>query len=121
MLFKPVQIGTMEVKNRIVMPPMATNFAATDGKVMRVPIPSLTEERRKQLVKKVNGLGEEAKTAIRLLRRDANEELKKLQKDGELAEDDARRATEDVQKRTDKYVAEIDTLCKNKEKELMEV
>ena len=94
---------------------------ANDGKLVRIPIPSLTEERRKQLVKKVNGLGEEAKTAIRLLRRDANEELKKLQKDGELAEDDARRATDDVQKKTDKYVADIDTLCKNKEKELMEV
>lgn len=94
---------------------------ANDGKLVRIPIPSLTEERRKQLVKKVNGLGEEAKTAIRLLRREANEELKKLQKDGELAEDDARRATDDVQKKTDKYVADIDTLCKNKEKELMEV
>jgi ribosome recycling factor len=94
---------------------------ANDGKLIRIPIPSLTEERRKQLVKKVHGLGEEAKTAVRLLRRDANDELKKLQKDGELAEDDARRATDDVQKKTDKYVAEIDTLCKNKEKELMEV
>lgn len=60
---------------------------ANDGKLVRIPIPSLTEERRKQLVKKVNGLGEEAKTAIRLLRREANEELKKLQKDGELSED----------------------------------
>jgi ribosome recycling factor len=94
---------------------------ANDGKLVRIPIPSLTEERRKQLVKKVNALGEEAKTAVRLLRRDANEELKKLQKDGELAEDDAHRATDDVQKTTDKHVAEIDALCKNKEKELMEV
>jgi ribosome recycling factor len=94
---------------------------ANDGKLVRIPIPSLTEERRKQLVKKVNGLGEEAKTAVRLLRRDANEELKRLQKDGELAEDDARRATDDVQKKTDRYVADIESLCKNKEKELMEV
>lgn len=94
---------------------------ANDGKLVRIPIPSLTEERRKQLVKKVNGLGEEAKTAVRLLRRDANDELKKLQKDGDLAEDDSRRATDDVQKKTDKYVGEIDALCKHKEKELMEV
>ena len=94
---------------------------ANDGKLVRIPIPSLTEERRKQLVKKVNGLGEEAKTAVRLLRRDANEELKKLQKGGQLSEDDARRATDDVQKKTDRYVADIDTLCKHKEKELMEV
>ena len=69
----------------------------------------------------MNGLGEEAKTAVRLLRRDANEELKKLQKSGKLSEDDARRATDDVQKKTDRYVADIDALCKNKEKELMEV
>jgi len=94
---------------------------ANDGKLVRIPIPSLTEERRKQLVKKVHGLGEEAKTAVRLLRRDANEELKKLQKSGKLSEDDARRATDDVQKKTDKSVADIDALCKNKEKELMEV
>lgn len=94
---------------------------ANDGKLVRIPIPSLTEERRKQLVKKVNVLGEEAKTAVRLLRRDANEELKKLQKGGKLSEDDARRATDDVQKRTDRYVADIDTFCKTKEKELMEV
>ncbi len=94
---------------------------ANDGKLVRIPIPSLTEERRKQLAKKVSGLGEEAKTAVRLVRRDANEELKKLQKDGKLAEDDARRAIDDVQKKTDKYVADIESLCKMKEKELMEV
>jgi len=72
-------------------------------------------------VKKVNTLGEEAKTVVRLARREANDELKKLQKDGKLAEDDARRATDDVQKRTDKYVGDVDALCKHKEKELMEV
>ena len=81
----------------------------------------MTEERRKQLVKKVHGLAEEAKTAVRLIRRDANEEVKKLQKDGKLSEDDARRATDDVQKKTDKYVADVEALRNNKEKELMEV
>lgn len=94
---------------------------ANDGKLVRIPIPSLTEERRKQLVKKVNGLGEEARTAVRLLRREANDELKKLQKDGKLGEDDSRRAIDEVQKKTDKYVAEVEALCANKEKELMEV
>lgn len=94
---------------------------ANDGKLVRIPIPALTEERRKQLVKKVHQLGEEAKTAVRLIRREANDELKKLQKDSKLSEDDARRATDDVQKKTDKYVADVDALCKNKEKELMEV
>ena len=94
---------------------------ANDGKLVRIPIPALTEERRKQLVKKVHALGEEAKTAVRLIRRDANEELKKLQKDAKLSEDDGRRAIDDVQKRTDKYVRDVEALCKNKEKELMEV
>lgn len=94
---------------------------ANDGKLVRIPIPALTEERRKQLVKKVHQLGEEAKTAVRLIRREANDELKRLQKDAHLSEDDGRRAGDDVQKKTDKYVADVDTLCKNKEKELMEV
>jgi ribosome recycling factor len=94
---------------------------ANDGKLVRIPIPALTEERRKQLVKKVHQLGEEAKTAVRQVRREANDELKKLQKDTKLSEDEAHRATDEVQKTTDKYVADVDALCKNKEKELMEV
>jgi len=94
---------------------------ANDGKLVRIPIPPLTEDRRKQLAKKVRELGEEARTAIRMVRRDANEEIKKLEKDGKLSQDDARRATEDVQKRTDKYSGDIDALVKTKEKEIMEV
>jgi ribosome recycling factor len=94
---------------------------ANDGKLVRIPIPALTEERRKQLVKKVHQLGEEAKTAVRQARREANDELKRLQKDAKLSEDDAHRAVDDVQKRTDKHVADVDALCKSKEKELMEV
>ena len=90
---------------------------ANDGKLVRIAIPPLTEERRKQLAKKVRELGEEAKTAIRMIRRDANEDLKKLEKDGKVSQDDARRATDDVQKRTDKFSAEVDTLVKSKEKE----
>jgi ribosome recycling factor len=84
-------------------------------------VPSLTEERRKQLVKKVRGMGEEAKTAIRQIRRDANEEIKRLEKDGEVSEDDARRGLDEVQKRTDRHTAKIDELNKNKEQELMEI
>ncbi len=94
---------------------------SNDGKLIRIPIPPLTEERRKQLVKKVHALGEEAKTAVRQIRREANEDVKKTEKAGEISEDDARRSLEDVQKKTDRYSGEIDTLCKNKEKELMEV
>ena len=94
---------------------------SNDGKLIRIPIPPLTEERRKQLVKKVHGLGEEAKTAVRQIRRDANDEVKRIEKSGEISEDDSRRGLEDVQKKTDRFSGEIDTLCKNKEKELMEV
>ena len=94
---------------------------SNDGKLIRIPIPPLTEERRKQLVKKVHGMGEEAKTAIRQVRRDANEEIKKLQKEAEMSEDEARRALDEVQKTTDRHTGEIDTFCKNKEKELLEV
>jgi ribosome recycling factor len=94
---------------------------ANDGKLIRIPIPPLTEERRRQLVKKIHGMNEESKTAIRQVRRDANEEIKKLQKDGKVSEDDGRRAIDEAQKLTDKYVAEIDDLGKAKEKELMEV
>lgn len=94
---------------------------ANDGKLIRIPIPALTEERRKQLVKKVHAMNEDAKTAVRQVRRDANEEIKKLQKDGKISEDESRRAQDEVQKLTDKHVAQIDDLGKAKEKELMEV
>ena len=94
---------------------------ANDGKLVRIPIPPLTEDRRKQLAKKVRELGEEARTAIRMVRRDANEEIKKLEKDGKLSQDDARRATEDVQKKTDKHSGDIDALVRTKEKEILEV
>lgn len=94
---------------------------SNDGKLVRIPIPPLTEERRKQLVKKVHGLGEEAKTAIRQVRRDANEGIKALEKDGEVSQDEARRSLDEVQKKTDKFSGEVDALVKNKEKELMEV
>ena len=92
-----------------------------DGNVIRLPIPPLTEERRKQLVKKVGALGEDAKTAVRQIRRDANDEFKKLQKDGDLSEDDAHRSMDEVQKLTDRHTGSVDELCKNKEKELMEI
>lgn len=95
---------------------------SNDGKVIRIPIPSLTEERRKQLVKKVGQIAEEGRTAVRHIRRDANEEIKILEKDddSEVSQDDARRALDQVQKLTDEYVKKIDELAKSKEKELME-
>ena len=92
-----------------------------DGKVIRIMIPPLTEDRRKELVKVARKYTEEAKVAVRNVRRDANDSLKKLEKDKVITEDDQKRATEDVQKLTDKYVADVDKKCAAKEKEIMEI
>ncbi len=94
---------------------------STQGDLIRVPTPPLTEERRREIVKMVKGEGEDSKVAIRNIRRDANEALKKLLKDKACSEDDERRAQEDVQKLTDKFVAEVDKLIAEKEKELLTV
>lgn len=94
---------------------------STQGDLIRVPTPPLTEERRKEMVKLVKSEGEDAKIAIRNIRRDANEALKKLLKDKACSEDDERRAQDDVQKLTDKFVQEVDKLAAEKEKELLTV
>jgi len=94
---------------------------ATQGDMIRVPTPPLTEERRKEMVKLVKSETETAKIAIRNVRRDANEGLKKLLKDKACSEDEERRAQDEVQKLTDKFVAEADKLAAEKEKELMTV
>ena len=94
---------------------------ASQGDLIRVPMPALTEERRKDLTKVVRHAGEDAKIAVRNLRREANEHLKKLLKDKAVAEDEERRAQDDVQKLTDRTVAEIDKLVHGKEAEIMAV
>ncbi|MBS1174898.1 MAG: frr [Burkholderiaceae bacterium] len=94
---------------------------ASMGDIIRVPMPALTEERRKELVKVVKQEAEGAKIAVRNIRRDANEHLKKLLKDKAVTEDDERRAQDDVQKMTDKFVAEIDKMITEKEAEILKV
>jgi ribosome recycling factor len=94
---------------------------ATQGEVIRVPMPMLTEERRKELIKVVRHEGENAKVAIRNLRRDANNHLKEALKKHEVPEDDERRAQDDIQRLTDRYVAEVDKMLADKEKDLMAV
>lgn len=94
---------------------------ASTGDVIRVPMPALTEERRKDLTKIVRSEAEGARVAVRNIRRDANNELKTLVKDKAISEDDERRGQEDVQKLTDKYIAEVDKLLAEKEKDLMTV
>jgi ribosome recycling factor len=91
------------------------------GDLLRVPLPPLSEERRRELAKVVKTEGEHAKVAVRNLRRDANEQFKKLLKDKSLSEDEERRAQDDIQKLTDRNVAEIDRILAEKEKELLTV
>ena len=94
---------------------------STNGDVIRIPMPMLTEERRRDLIKVVRGEAESAKVAVRNIRRDANEQLKKLLKEKSISEDEERRAQDDVQKATDKFVVEIDKALQAKEADLMAV
>jgi ribosome recycling factor len=94
---------------------------ANDGKVVRIPIPQLTEDRRKQIAKKVHEVAEHGRTAIRLERRDANEHLKKLLKDKAISEDDEKRALDQIQKQTDQHIRKIDEIAKHKEDEVLKI
>ena len=94
---------------------------SSDGTHVRVPIPSLTEERRKELVKIAHRHAEEGRVAIRNVRREAKEMIEKLEEDGDIAEDDAKRGLDELQKLTDKYIADVEALLAGKDKEIMEV
>lgn len=94
---------------------------ATAGSAIRVPMPALTEERRKELIKVVRNEGEQSRVSIRNIRRDANSHLKELVKEKKISEDDEHRASEVIQKITDKYIAEVDHALSEKEKDLMEI
>jgi ribosome recycling factor len=94
---------------------------ANDGKIIRLPIPPLTEERRKELVKKLHGVAEHHRVAVRNIRRDGNEAVKKLAKDKKITEDDDKKAHDEIQKLTDTYMDKIDTASKSKEKDILEI
>ncbi len=94
---------------------------SSDGKMIRLPIPPLTEERRKELVKRLNNIAEDHRVSIRNIRRDANEQLKKLAKDKTIAEDEERAASTEVQKLTDAHIQKLDAAAKQKEKEILAV
>lgn len=94
---------------------------SNDGKLIRVPIPPLNEERRREFVKKLHGMAEDHRVSMRNIRRDANDNLKKILKDKLISEDEDRRAHDEVQKMTDTYIGKIDAISKAKEKEIMEV
>ncbi|MFP4572255.1 MAG: ribosome recycling factor [Desulfobacterales bacterium] len=103
---------------------MKSNLGLTpssDGKIIRINIPPLTEDRRKEIVKQVNKVCEEYRIAVRNIRRDANDSLKSLKKDGDASEDDVSKALDDIQKLTDEHIKKVDDLYKDKEKEILEV
>jgi ribosome recycling factor len=93
---------------------------SNDGKVIRIPIPPLTEERRKDLAKKLHGIAEDHRVSIRNIRRDANEHIKRLAKEKKIAEDEDRRGHDETQKLTDAYMGKLDQAAKGKEKEILE-
>ncbi|MEO8595122.1 MAG: ribosome recycling factor [Candidatus Solibacter sp.] len=92
-----------------------------DGKIIRLPIPPLTEERRKEMVKKLHGVAEHHRVAVRNIRRDGNENVKKLSKEKKITEDDDKRAHDEIQKMTDTYMGKIDAAFKAKEKDILEI
>ncbi|HBT49389.1 MAG: Ribosome-recycling factor [Caldanaerobacter subterraneus] len=112
------QIG--EIEKAIQKSDLGIN-PVSDGKVLRLVLPELTEERRKELVKLVHKKAEEARIAVRQIRRDANDLVKKMEKNGEISEDERKRREEEIQKLTDKYIKEIDKMVEAKEKEIMEI
>lgn len=116
--FDPKSVGDIE---RAILEANIGINPTNDGKVIRLIIPQLTEERRKELTKVVKNYGEDAKVAVRNLRREENEDLKKMQKDGDLTEDDLKDELDEVQKKVEKAIKDIDSIIADKEKELMEV
>nr|WP_295970401.1 ribosome recycling factor [uncultured Bacillus sp.] len=109
-----------EIEKAILKSDLGLN-PTNDGNIIRLAIPSLTEERRKELVKVVKKEAEEAKVAIRNVRRDANDDLKKLEKAGDITEDDLHGYSDEIQKVTDEHINKIDSMTKEKEKEILEV
>jgi len=116
--FDVSQIGSIEKAIRTAELGMNPQ---NDGKVIRIPIPPLNEERRKELVKKLHGVAEDHRVAFRNIRRDSNEHIKKLSKDKKITEDDDRRGHDEMQKLTDSYMLKLDQAAKAKEKEILEI
>lgn len=109
-----------EIEKAIMKSELSVN-PNNDGKVIRIHIPPLTEERRKEFVKVAKNMAEKSRVSVRNIRRDSNEEFKKKQKASEISEDESKRAVEEIQKMTDKYIAEINTVLEAKEKEILEI
>ena len=121
LLIQPWDNSTLKLIEKAILTSELGINPQNDGRVIRLVFPQLTEERRKELAKQVKKYGEDAKVAIRNVRRDAVDFVKKAQKKGELTEDDQKKAEKDIQDLTDKYVKKVDEMCGKKDKELMEI
>lgn len=121
LLIQPWDKGALDSIEKAILKADLGLTPSNDGQVIRIAIPPLTEERRQELVKMVRKYGEEAKVAIRNVRRDVNESIKKLEKEGELSKDEARRHQDTVQKVTDEHIEQVDQIIALKEKEVLEV
>ena len=121
LVIQPYDKNAMSAMEKAIMQSDLGLTPSNDGNVIRLAFPQLTEERRKELIKVVHQRSEEGRVSVRNVRRHAKEELERLQKDGEISEDDLARAEKELQKTTDRYVGEIDEMLRHKEHELMEV
>ncbi|MGQ9476313.1 MAG: ribosome recycling factor [Actinomycetota bacterium] len=121
LVVSPYDKGVINEIEKVILASDLGLTPVNDGNVIRLPIPKLTEERRRELTRTVRARAEEGRVAVRNIRRDAIEDLRAFEKEGEITKDDLHRGQEEVQKLTDRYVAEIDEMLKMKEKELMEV
>ena len=117
----PFDKGTVDAIMKAIQSSEVGITPNSDGRIIRLPIPPLTEQRRKELVKQVNGKTEDGRVSVRNIRRAANDAVKKAAKDGGISEDEERRALEEIEKLTGQYVDKIETLAKDKERELLEV
>lgn len=118
---QPWDISQMQEIEKAILASGLGLTPSNDGKIIRIGIPPLTEERRKDLVKLVKRIGEDCKVAVRNIRRESNDELKSLQKDGNLSEDGLRKSQDEVQKITDQTIGKVDEILKKKEAEILEV
>ena len=117
----PYDASTLKAMEKAILASDVGITPTNDGKVIRLVFPQPTEERRKELVKQVQKMGEDAKVAIRNIRRDANDLCKKLKKDGEMTEDEQKASEKSVQDLTDKYIKDVDAVTAKKEKEIMQI
>lgn len=121
MIVQPWDKGLLSAIEKAIMASELGLNPASDGNILRVPVPALNEERRREMVKLLHRLAEEGRVAVRHARQEANKEIKRAEAAHEIGEDDARRQMDEIQKLTDEYTAKIDSLLKSKEQEVMEV